>query len=187
MPNYEQLYYLARSKYYQAIEDRNTAQRRASELQARKNTLSRELTEKQSALSAVQQKKAMIQETLDTCNSILNNEFPAMKNDLNQTSEEYRKIIESDQGVADLAAIYASDVTDTKSRLDAAGADLNRILKELEEQASTIQKEITDRNNELASVSSQLRTVGDVNALQCKINNYYTEMKEYERRWQNGE
>lgn len=187
MPNYEELYYIARNKYYQAIEERNTAQRRISELQAQKSRLSRELSEKQVNLSAIQEKKAMIQEVHDTCGGILNNEFPTMNKDLLSTSEEYKKIISSDSGVADLASIYASDISGTKNGLEAAKSEIGSALKALEEQVDTAQKEITSCNSELESVSAQLRTAGDPAAIQWKINSYYTEMKEYERRWMNGE
>jgi len=187
MPNYEELYYIARNKYYQAIEERNAVQRKTAELQAQKSVLSQGLSEKQANLSAIQGKKAVVQDVLDTCSGILNNEFPAMNKDLLSTSDEYKKIVTSDSGVADLATIYASDIAGTKNGLEAAKSEIQHALKVLEEQMEAVQKEIATCNSELESVSAQLRTVGNVNAIQWRINNYYAEMKEYEQRWMNGE
>ena len=157
MPNYEELYYIARNNYYQAIENRNAIRRNTSELQGRKNAL------------------------------ILNNEFSTMKVDLTRTSEEYKKIISSDKGVADLSAIYSSDLSSTKSGLETIISDLERALRDLEGQETSAQNEVTRCSNDLSSVTSQLSNVGDEATAQRQINNYYTEMKEYELRWQNGE
>ena len=93
MPNYEELYYIARNNYYQAIENRNAIRRNTSELQGRKNALTRELSEKQASLSAIRQKKSLVQDALNKCRDILNNEFSTMKVDLTRTSEEYKKIV----------------------------------------------------------------------------------------------
>lgn len=187
MPNYEELYYIARGKYYQAVEERNAIRRTTAELQGRKNTLSRELGEKQTALSQIQQKKALIQDALNKCRNVLNNEFPLMKNDIQCTSEEYKKIITSDKGVADLSAIYSADITNTNANLNSIVSDLERILREIEGQETTAQNEFASCNSELTTVATQLNNVGNEAAVQRQINNYFTEMKEYELRWQNGE
>lgn len=187
MPNYEELYYIARNNYYQAIENRNTIRRNTSELQGRKSTLTRELGEKKAALSAVQQKKSLIQDALNKAKNILNNEFSTMKSDLTRTSEEYKKIITSDKGTADLLSIYSSDIASTKSGLETIISDLERALREIEGQETTAQTEVTNCSNELTSVTAQLSNVGDEAMAQRQINNYYTEMKEYETRWLNGD
>lgn len=187
MPNYEELYYIARNKYTQAIEDRNTIIKNTSELQGRKKTITDELGEKQNALKAVQQKKKLVQDALDKGKDILNNEFTAMKEDLMCTSEEYKKNITSDKGVADLSAIYSSDITDTKRDLELIIFELDKNLGELEEQETDAKNAVKQCNEELASVSTQLSNVGSESSAQRQINNYYAEMKEYEIRWQNGE
>jgi len=187
MPNYEELYYIARNNYYQAIENRNAIRRNTSELQGRKNALTRELSEKQASLSAIRQKKSLVQDALNKCRDILNNEFSTMKVDLTRTSEEYKKIISSDKGVADLSTIYSSDLSSTKSGLETIISDLERALRDLEGQETSAQNEVTSCSNDLSSVTSQLSNVGDEAMAQRQINNYYTEMKEYELRWQNGE
>ncbi|MBD5111519.1 MAG: hypothetical protein HDT42_03155 [Ruminococcaceae bacterium] len=187
MPNYEELYYIARGKYYQAVEERNAIRRTTAELQGRKNTLSRELGEKQTALSQIQQKKALIQDALNKCRNVLNNEFPLMKNDIQCISEEYKKIITSDKGVADLLTIYSADITNTNANLNSIVSDLERILREIEGQETTAQNDFASCNSELTTVTTQLNNVGNEAAVQRQINNYFTEMKEYELRWQNGE
>lgn len=187
MPNYEELYYIARGKYYQAIEERNTIRRNTSELQERKSTLFRELGEKQTALSQIQQNKALIQDALNKCRNILNDEFPMMKNDVQCTSEEYKKIITSDKGVVDLSAIYSADITNTNSNLNSIVSDMERILKEIEGQETIAQNDVASCNSELATVTTRLNNVGSEATAQRHINNYYAEMKEYQLRWQNGE
>ncbi len=187
MPNYEEMYYIARGKYNQAIEDRNAIRRNTSELQGRKTTLTRELGEKQATLTEVKQKKSLVQDALNKCNDILSNDFPTMKSDLLYTSDEYKKIITSDKGVADISTIYLSDITSTQNNLEEIISDLEKSLRELEDQENSAQNAAIQCNTELTSVSSQLNNVGNEAAVQRQINNYYAEMKEYEIRWQNGE
>lgn len=187
MPNYEELYYIARNNYNRAIENRDAIRRNTSELQGKKTTLTRELGEKQSALAAIQQKKLLVQEALDKCKHIIENEFPAMKKDLQTTSDEYKKIISSDTGVADLSSIYSTDISSTDSNLDAVVTELQARIKELEGQEATAQTAVTNCSNELSTVTTQLNNVGSESSAQRQVNAYYTEMKEYELKWQNGE
>lgn len=187
MPNYEELYYITRNKYNQAFEDRNAIRRNAAEFQEKKNALTRELSEKQSVLREIQQKKVIIQETLDKCKDVLSVEFPSMEKDIKSTSEEYKKIIVSDKGVADLFAIYSTDISDTKSNLISIITELERILRDTEEQEITAQHELNNCNNELSFVTGQLKSLGSEAAIQRQINNYYAEMKVYEFKWKNGE
>ena len=187
MPNYEELYYIARNKYYQAIDERNDIRRKTCELQERKNALSRELGEKQTVLSQIQQKKPLIQDALNKSKNISNDEFDMMKNGIQHISEEYKKIIASDKGVADISAIYSADITNTKTDLDSITSGLERILRELEDQETNAKNEVTRCNSELATVTTNLNHVGSEAAAQREINYYYAEMKEYELRWQSGE
>ena len=187
MPNYEELYNIARNKYNQAIENRNIIRRKTNELQGRKAALTRELGEKQAALTAIQQKRTLIQDALNKCRDILSNEFPAMKGDIQRTSNEYKKIITSDKGVADLSLIYASDINMTLNNLNSINTELEGVLRTLEEEEALAQKLVTDCNNELNSVISQLNNVGSVASAQRQVDNYYAEMKVYEIKWENGE
>ena len=110
-----------------------------------------------------------------------------MKKDLQTTSDEYKKIISSDTGVADLSSIYSTDISSTNSNLDAVITELQARIKELEGQEATAQTAVTNCSNELTSVTTQLNNVGSESAAQRQVNAYYTEMKEYELKWQNGE
>ena len=187
MPNYEELYNIARSNYNQAIDNRNSIRRKISELQGRKATLVRELEEKQVALTAIQQKKMLIQNALKKCEAILSNEFLTMKADIQRASDEYKKIIISDMGVADLSLIYASDISQTQNNLNSINAELGSVFKSLEEEEVLAQKSVADCNSELSSVINQLNSVGSEAAAQRQADNYYAEMKVYETKWQNGE
>lgn len=187
MPNYEELYYIARNKYNQAVEDRNRIRKDTTELQGKKSTLTRQLSEKQTALSAIQHKKGLVQDALNKCQHILNNEYPAMKKDVQNTSQEYKKIITSDLGVADLQTIYASDLQSTLNDLNSIIAELDHALKNLESQEGTAQSEVNNCSSELNNVTSKLNNVGSESNAQRLINTYYTEMQEYKTKWQNGE
>lgn len=187
MPNYEELYYIARNKYNQAVEERNRIRNDTIKLQSEKNRLTNLLAEKQSALKAIQDKKGLIQDALDKCRHILDEEYPNMKKDLQMTGEEYKKIITSDMGVADLESIYSTDFQSTMNDLNNIVTELNRILKNLESQETTAQNELNSCNYELSTVTCKLNNVGSEASAQYKIDTYYAEMKEYEIRWQNGE
>jgi len=187
MPNYEELYYIARNKYNQAVEDRNSLRKNIAELQGRKDTLNRELGEKQATLLAVQQKKVLIQEALKKCDKIIENEYPAMKRDLQSTSDEYKKIIISDKGVADLFSIYSGDIESTYSNLESVSSEFKRFLNDFEQQEKNAQAAVTNCANELNNVKNSLNNAGNESQIQRQINNYFTEMKEYESRWLNGE
>lgn len=187
MPNYEELYNIARNKYNQAIEDRNAIRRNKSELQGKKNTLTRELGGKQATLVAIQQKKLLIQEAVNKCKSIIDGEYPAMKRDLQSTSEEFKRIISTDRGVADLSSIYSSDISSTQSNLNAIFGELNGLLSNFSEQERVAQASVKTCINELSTVSTQLNNVGNEYEAQRRINSFYTQMKEYESRWLNGE
>ncbi len=187
MPNYEELYNIAKNKYNQAVEERNNIRKNTAELQGKKGTLTRQLSEKQSALSAIQQKKGLVQDALSKCQRILDNEYPNMKKDVQTTGEEYKKIITSDLGVADLQTIYASDLQNTLSDLNTIISELNRILRDLNSQESTAQTDVSTCSSELNTVTNNLNNIGSESAAQRMINIYYTEMKEYEIKWLNGE
>lgn len=187
MPNYEELYYIARGKYNQAVEERNRIRNDTIELQSEKNRLTSLLAEKQSALKTIQDKKSLIQDALDKCQRILDDEYPNMKKDLQRTGEEYKKIITSDMGVADLESIYSTDLQSTLNDLNNIITELNRILKDLESQETTAQSELNNCNSELSTVTSRLNNVGNESSAQYWIDTYFAEMKEYEIRWQNGE
>lgn len=185
MPNYEELYYTARNKYYQAIEEKNYIQRTSSELYGRKSNLQNELSQKQNSLRKNLDKLATVQDAENKCRSIIDNEFLAMKRSIQQLSEEYKKIISSDIGVADIGNIYADDISRTNNDLQNILIELERSRKSLEEQVSSAKQDIDNCNNELSDVSRQLNNVGSVAYAQSQINTYYAQMKEYQRKWEN--
>ena len=103
------------------------------------------------------------------------------------TSNEYKKIISSDKGVADIHSIYSSDIQSTQNDLNSILSDLSQKRKNLEEQVNTAQQAVNNCSNELNTVSNQLNNVGSEYYAQMQANNYYAQMQEYRRRWLNGE
>ena len=187
MPNYEELYNIAKRKYENAISERDEMRRRSAELQGRKDVLTRELGEKQAALNSVKQKKQLVDDALRKCRSIISDEYPEMKKQLVSTGDEYKKVITSDNGAADLSSIYSADLANTKNELDSIDSDLGRLFSSLEGQETAAQNAVNQCSSELSSVTSQLNNVGSDSWAQSQANMYYAEMKEYETRWQNGE
>lgn len=185
MPNYEELYYTARNKYYQAIEDRNCIQRKSSELQGKKSNLQNELSQKQNSLRKSLDKLAVVQDAENKCRSIIDNEFSTMKRSIKQLSEEYKKIISSDIGVADIESIYADDIDRTNNDLQSILSELEQSRRNLEEQVSSAKQDIDRCNNELSDISHQLNNVGSAAYAQSQINTYYAQMKEYQKKWEN--
>lgn len=187
MPNYEELYYATRNKYYQAVENRNNIRRTTNELQGKRTSLINELGQKKAALAAARQKVAIVEEAENKCRSIINDQFPSMKKYVESTSAEYKKIITSDKGVADIQTIYSSDIQSTQNDLNSILSGLEQKRKALEAQATEAQQAVNNCNNQLNTVSSQLNNVGSESYAQTQVNNYYAQMKEYQRKWQNGE
>lgn len=187
MPNYEELYYIARNNYNQAVNDLNYIRRTTNDLQTRKNNLVHELGEKRSALSGLKQKVSLLEKAEKKCNSIINDEFPDMKKYVQSTSDEYKKIIESDKGVADIQSIYSSDIQSTQNDLNNILTDLSSKRKNLEDQVDNKQQEVTNCSDQLWTVSYQLNNVGSEFYAQMRVNNYYAQMQEFYRKWINGE
>lgn len=187
MANYEELYNSAKHNYEEAISERNSIRQKSSELNGRKDELNRELDEKRNALSDIKQKLAIVRDAYDKCNNILNNEFPDMKKALLDTGTEYKKIITSDKGVADLSSIYSTDLTNTKGNLDNISADLGKSISDLEDKETNAQREVDNCSSELEGVKSQLNNLGSEYSAQIRADIYYAEMKEYERKWLDGE
>lgn len=187
MPNYEELYYTARSNYYRAVENRNQINRRTEELTGRKNSLTQALQRDMARLRDLQHKLSLVQDAERKCVEVTNNHFPPVKSGIQSISEEFRKILASDRGVADINAIYASDLQATQSDLGVVASDLARVRRMIEEELNGVQGSVNNTSNELNAVSSQLRNVGDSRVEQIRANNYYAQMREYQRRWQNGE
>lgn len=186
MPNYEELYYTARNKYYQAIETRNAIQRTTSELQGRRSGLINELNQRNAHLRDSKRKLALLQDAENKCRAILNNEFETMKKHIQRTAEEYKKILSSDRGVADIQEIYSDDINSTQIDLNTVLQELERKKREMEEEVSNAQQSVDICSGELNEVSHQLNNVGDVRYAQSQINNYYVQMKEYQRKWECG-
>lgn len=88
---------------------------------------------------------------------------------------------------ATVLSIYSTDISSTDSNLAAVITELQARIKELEGQETTAQTAVTNCSNELTSVTTQLNNVDSESLAQRQVNAYYTEMKEYELKWQNGE
>lgn len=187
MPNYEELYYIAKNKYHQALDNRDTIHRNANTLKERKKTLIYELEEKRNTLTSVKQKVTLLQNAENKCRSIINNEFSSMKKYVQNTSNEYKKIISSDEGIADIYSIYSSDIQSTQNDLNSILSDLSQKRKNLEDKVNTAQKAVNNCSNELNTVSNQLNNVESEYYAQVRANNYYAQMQEYRRKWLNGE
>ena len=187
MPNYEELYNSARNRYNQAIDERNRIRRERNELEGRKKALKRELEAKQNSLADVQQKIAVVTEAKTKCNDIINDDFSTLSTAIRDAGDEYKKVLASDMGVADLQSIYSEDMTSTKNDLNAICTEMDTILRGLEEQEAALQKEIANLNSELSSVINRLNNLGSEWSAQQRANNNYAEMKEYEAKWLNGE
>lgn len=186
MPNFEELYYTARNKYYQAIEAKNNIQRRTSELQGRKSGLISELGQRSTHLRDAKRKLALLQDAENKCRAILNDEFETMRKNIQRTAEEYKKIISSDKGVADIQEIYNEDINSTQNDLNAVLQELERKRKDAENEVAGAQQSLDQCNNELNDVSRQLSNTGSVWYAQSQVNNYFAQMKEYQRKWENG-
>ncbi len=186
MPNYEELYYTARNKYYQAIETRNAIQITSSQLQERKFGLINELNQRNAQLKDSRQKLALLQGAENKCREILNNEFETMKKHIQRTAEEYKRILSSDKGVADIQEIYSNDINSTQSDLNTVLQELERKRREMEEEVTAAQQSVDSCNGELNDISHQLNNVGDVRYAQSQVNSYYAQMKEYQRKWECG-
>lgn len=187
MPNYEELYYNARSKYYSALEEKNSIRRKTSELQGKKSTLTQTLNRKNSELSALKHKVQLVQEAENKCESVKNNEFQTMKRDIGYLSDEFKKIVSSDKGTADIQSVYSSDIQNSQNDLENILLDLKNKRKDLQDKVNTTQQEVNKCSNELSSVNRELSCVGSESYAQSRANCYYAQMKEYERKWHNGE
>ena len=187
MPNYEELYYTARNKYYQAVENRNQINRRTEELTGRQNSLRQALGRDMARLRDLAHKLSLVQDAERQCAQVKSNYFPPVKSIIANVSSEFKSILSSDRGVADIESIYSSDIHNTQSDLDSTAENLASVRRALESELNGVQQSVNNCNNELNSVSSQLRNVGDSRLAQAQANNYYAQMREYQRRWQNGE
>lgn len=187
MPNYEELYNDARNKYYQAIENKNNMQRASSELTSQRNSLINEINQKQSQLRSVKYKVLLLQNAENYCASILGNEVKTMKASIQATSDEYKKIITSDKGIADIQAVYSGDIRSTENDLNSVHGQLKSKRKNMENEAERLQKSINQCSSELNSVSSRLNnTTMNTWAAQSQVNGYYVQMKAYQKLWENS-
>ena len=186
MPNYEELYYSARRKYYQAIDTRNSIQRRTSELQGRRSGLISELSRRNDVLRKAQRKLSLLQDAEEKCRSVLSGEFETMKKYIQGTAEEYKKIISTDKGVADIQQVYNDDVNKTRSSLNNLLQELIRKRQEAEQELTNARQSVDRCSGELNDVTRQLNSVGSASYAQSQADNYYAQMKQYQRKWENG-
>ncbi len=187
MPNYEELYYIAQSNYNQAVDNLNSLISRRNELVAQKNQLSTELSQKQEELNAANEKKTLVENALTKARDISSGEFADMKTALEDASDEYKALISADTGVADIWSIYSDDITSTQNDLNSIISNLEAKLNIINNEVESAQGEVNRVSGELNSVEYALRNVGDEGYARNQVNSYYSEMKEYEQKWQNGE
>lgn len=183
MPNYEELYYIAKKNYFQAVEERDSLRRTVSDLQQICNNLCRELTQKQDYLKTVQQKKDSVQSALDKCQSIISQEFETMQKNLISAGDEYMKFISADSQVANLSDIYSEDLRLTKTALENTKDTLQKQIRKLLSDETEASQAVSDSESRLANIKNQIRNC-DTNAANNRVNYYYSEMKTYERKWQ---
>lgn len=182
MEDYEESYYQAKRKYNQAVEQMNNNSRMRTELNQSKKELLNERGQKEESLRKTKQNIILLKDAEDRCRQILDSEFQNMKNSINTVSMEYRRILNSDTGVADISEIYSSDITATYN-------DLNNILEELsnrraafEDTANTQQNELNNCNGRIDDVERQLNNLEDYNQLRRQAQRYENEMYEYKRK-----
>ena len=65
--------------------------------------------------------------------------------------------------------------------------ELSSNRKSLETQRDSLQSSLNEKNGELNSINREINGLGSEWQAQQKANRYYAQMKEYERRWRNGE
>lgn len=184
MPNYEELYYTAKNKYNQAVENVNYIRHTSSELQNQRNNLSRELNQKKDMLVQESNKLSVVQDAEKKCSSIISNEFSVMKTSIQKLSEEYKKVISSDMGVTDIGNIYQEDINKTDSDLNGTLHELQQAKIKLEEQISSLKKDINNCSNELNDTNRRLNSLGSSTYAQFQVGFYYAQMKEYQKKWE---
>lgn len=186
MPNYEECYYTARNKYYEAIETRNNIRLKTADLQSSRRRLNSELNQQKTNLRKEKNKLSIVQKAEDKCRKILDNEFEKMKNGVQKASDEYQKIIKSDSGVANIQQIYSEDINKTNNDLQTILQELGRVRQKVEEDIEAVNNAINNSKNELNNVKHELNNTGSYYDAQRQVNSYYYQMKYYQRKWQNG-
>lgn len=185
MPNYEELYYTAKRNYERTLNDLSYIRSTKQTLESRKSTLKANLPNKEQSLKTAKNNLRLMSKAENKCQNIINDEFPTAKSSIKTAGTEYKKIISTDKGVADINSIYSTDISDTKKDLDSILSELSRKRKTLEGKVESAQKDYDDCFNELNSVQSQLNNLGSEYWTQIKANNYYVQMQEYKRKWEN--
>ena len=187
MPNYEEMYYISKRNYENAVNEKNMIRIKASELNGEKSRLTKELDEKNKALADIRNKLDAARKTHDKCNKIINGEYEDMKKDLFQTGTEYKAIFQTDKGVADLSLIYSQDIINTYNDLNNISESLGRSIAQLEADEQIFKNAVDQCSQNLDNVNAQMNNLNDEAAAQKISEKYYVEMQEYKMRWQNGE
>ena len=187
MPNYEEMYYISKRNYENAVNEKNRIHSRSSELNGEKSRLAKELDEKNKALADIKNKLNAARKAHEKCNKIINGEYEDMKKELVQTGTEYKAIFQTDKGVADLSLIYSQDIINTYNDLNNISESLGRSIAQLEADEQAFQTAINQCSQDLKNVEAQMKNLNDEAAAQKVSEKYYVEMQEYKMRWQNGE
>lgn len=183
MPNYEELYNIAKQKYNNAVSSKNALQSKLNSLNNQKNSLLLSLETKKDNLLKIQEKKAKVVCVLSKVDSILDKEYSVMKSRVELAGSDYIEVINVGVGnVANLSGIYDSDFTSTKTNLDSIRSEFQSIKNTLDTQEQEAQTAVNNCKSEIDSVNSQINNAGSISTAQWYVNMYYSEMKEYERR-----
>lgn len=190
MPNYEELYYAARNKFNSAVNSRNEARKKKNAWTSQKNAKYRELATHKASLLKNAGKKALLESAAKKCASILASDGPflQMKTNLGRARDEYIAILESDEGVADIYAIYEDDINRTEGDLDKIHQEIQSKLNACIDQETYLNSTITKTEDAISTLTSNVKKAeADEAYAQRQVNTYYTTMQEYKRKWENGE
>lgn len=188
MVNYEEIYNTAKKNFYAAVEDRNVIRKEIAGLEESNIQLKKMIAELQESLEKMTKREALLNDTKYACEKILNpaGEFEITKHWITETDSEYKSILESDFGVADIQTIYGYNSAGYETKIDLEKS--LEILKKLCEDCLT---EKNDFNSNLQKANSTYyennRKISTLivkeNEIQRKINYFYGEMTVATRKW----
>ena len=187
MVNYEEIYNTAKKNFSAAVEDRNVIRKEIAGLEEGNIQLKKMITELQESLENVTKREALLNDAKLTCEKILNptGELEITKHWIKETDLEYKSMLESDLGVADIQTIYNYNSAGYETKIDLEKS--LEIIRKFCEECSTEKK---DFNTSLQKVNSayyennkkiSVLTVKETD-IQRKINYFYGEMTVAQRK-----
>lgn len=188
MPNYEELYNIAKAKYRDAVDERDNVMRKVNDLQNKKKELEVQYGQKEESLKNVRKKLNLVQKALDKCKSIINDgKISDMKKSLADAGEAYKNVISADSNVADIEKIYSDDVGSVERSVNAVKLDLENIIRNIKDEEQNAAGDLNRCKTDLDNVSTELYKSPSKYELDRRVDNYYAEMKFYEKKWLEGE